>query len=103
MCGRCGVVTAGQLPPGVTGRAQYGPKMHAQAANLASAHHVPVARAAELMGAVTGVNVSSGSCSWPGCAAATANQDFLAFFLPILGKRFFTAALTFFCSAAVPC
>jgi virulence factor BrkB len=34
---------------------------------------------------------------------ATANQDFLAFFFPILGKRFFTAALTFFCSAGVPC
>jgi len=29
-------------------------------------------------------------------------QDFLLFFFPILGKRFFTAALTFFCSAAVP-
>ena len=30
------------------------------------------------------------------------DQDFLASFLPILGKRFFTAALTFFCSAGVP-
>jgi hypothetical protein len=34
---------------------------------------------------------------------ATASQDFLVFFFfPILGKRFFTAALTFFCSAGVP-
>jgi hypothetical protein len=38
-----------------------------------------------------------------GGRTATANQDFLAFFFPILGKRFFTAALTFFCSAGVPC
>ena len=60
MCGRCGRVTAGQPPAGVTGRAQYGPEVHAQAANLASAHHVPVARAAELMSAMTGVAVSSG-------------------------------------------
>jgi hypothetical protein len=36
-----------------------------------------------------------------GGRTATANQDFLAFFFPILGKRFFTAALTFFCSAGV--
>ena len=33
-CGRCGAVTAGQPPPGITGRAQYGPEAHAQAANL---------------------------------------------------------------------
>lgn len=35
--------------------------------------------------------------------AVTAGQDFLVFFFPMLGKRFFTAALTFFCSAGVPC
>lgn len=60
VCGLCGAVTAGQPPARVTGRAQYGPEVHAQAANLASAHHVPVARAAELMAAMTGVTVSSG-------------------------------------------
>jgi transposase len=60
VCGQCGVVTAGQPPAGITGRAQYGPEAHAQAANLASAHYVPVARAAELMNAMTGVTVSSG-------------------------------------------
>ncbi len=59
-CGRCGAVTAGQPPPGVTGRAQYGPEAHAQAANLASAHHIPVARAAQLLGEVTGLPVSAG-------------------------------------------
>ena len=35
-CERCGAVTAGQPPAGVTGRAQYGPEVHAQAANLAT-------------------------------------------------------------------
>ena len=59
-CGRCGAVTAGQPPPGITGRAQYGPEAHAQAANLASAHYIPVGRAAQLMGEVTGLPVSAG-------------------------------------------
>src|SRR5713226_6744769 len=59
-CGRCGTVTAGEPPARITGRAQYGPQVHAQAANLASAHHIPVARAARLMGDLTGVNVSAG-------------------------------------------
>ncbi|MHB1430924.1 MAG: IS66 family transposase [Streptosporangiaceae bacterium] len=59
-CGRCGAVTAGQAPAGVTGRAQYGPEVHARAANLASAHHIPVARAAQLMGDLAGVGVSAG-------------------------------------------
>jgi hypothetical protein len=35
-CGRCGTVSAGQAPGRVTGRAQYGPQAHAQAANLAT-------------------------------------------------------------------
>lgn len=47
-CGRCGAVTAGQRPRGITGRAQYGPEAHAQAANLASAHYIPAGRAAQL-------------------------------------------------------
>jgi transposase len=60
VCGQCGMVTAGQPPGRITGRAQYGPEVHAQAANLASAHHVPVARAAQLMGDLAGVHVSAG-------------------------------------------
>jgi transposase len=59
-CGRRGTVTAGQPPPGVTGRAQYGPEVHAQAADLASAHYIPVVRAAQLMGDLAGVAVSAG-------------------------------------------
>jgi transposase len=41
-CGRCGTVTAGQPPAGVTSRVQYGPAVHAQAANLACAHYLPL-------------------------------------------------------------
>jgi len=59
-CGRCGAVSAGQAPARITGRAQYGPEAHAQAANLASAHYVPVSRAAQLMGEMTGLRVSAG-------------------------------------------
>jgi transposase len=59
-CGRCGAVTAGHVPAGVSGRVQYGPRAHAVAAALASGHHVPVARAAQLMGELTGLRVSAG-------------------------------------------
>ena len=84
-CGHCGAVTAGQPPAGITGRAQYGPQVHAQAANLACAHHVPVGRAAQLMGDMTGLRVSAGwmagvrhkaagrrSRSWTTCAGCCA-------------------------------
>lgn len=46
--------------------------------------------------------LSTIATSHPDGRTATASQDFLAFFFPILGKRLFTAALTFFCSAGVP-
>jgi len=59
-CGRCGAVSAGQAPARITGRTQYGPEAHAQAANLASAHYIPVGRAAQLMGEMTGLRVSAG-------------------------------------------
>jgi len=59
-CGQCGAVSAGQAPARVTGRAQYGPEAHAQAANLVSAQHIPVGRAAQLMGDMTGLRVSAG-------------------------------------------
>jgi transposase len=63
-CGRCGAVTAGQRPAGITGRAQYGPEAYAQAANLASAHYMPVGRAAQLMAEVTACR--SRRAGWPG-------------------------------------
>jgi transposase len=59
-CPGCGEVSAGLAPEGVTGRAQYGPGVHAKAALAVCAHYLPVARAAKLVAALTGVNVSAG-------------------------------------------
>jgi transposase len=59
-CPACGEVSAGMAPAGVTGRAQYGPAVHAGTALAVCAHHLPVARAARLVAAFTGVTVSAG-------------------------------------------
>jgi hypothetical protein len=58
-------------------------------------------------GRIAGLSVpcdqlGAGEPAGRGPEPATVDQDFLVFFFPILGKRFFTAALTFFCSAGVP-
>jgi transposase len=59
-CPCCGTVSAGVLPGHVRARASYGPEAHAQAANLTCGHHVPVARAAQLLGQLGGLAVSAG-------------------------------------------
>src|SRR5487761_1514678 len=59
-CPECGEVSVGLAPAGVTGRVQYGPGVHAKAALAVCAHYLPVARAAKLVAALTGVNVSAG-------------------------------------------
>jgi transposase len=59
-CPCCGEVTVGEAPAGVTGRAQYGPGVHALLALLTSWHHVPVSRAAQLALQLAGVRVSAG-------------------------------------------
>jgi transposase len=59
-CGNCGAVTAGLAPAHVTGRAQYGPGVHARAALAVCAHYLPVGRAAALVASLTGVKVSAG-------------------------------------------
>jgi transposase len=59
-CPGCGTVSEGELPGHVRARASYGPEVHAQAANLACGHHVPLARAAQLLGQLGGAAVSSG-------------------------------------------
>ena len=56
-CPECGEVSVGLAPAGVTGRVQYGPGVHAKAALAVCAHYLPVARAAKLVAALTGVNV----------------------------------------------
>ena len=45
---------------GVTGPVQYGPLVHAKTALATCAHYLPVARAAKLVAALTGVAVSAG-------------------------------------------
>jgi transposase len=59
-CPRCGGVSVGLAPPGVAGRAQYGPLVHARTALAVCANYLPVARAARLVAALTGVKVSAG-------------------------------------------
>jgi transposase len=59
-CPGCGAVTEGLAPEGVTSLAQYGPGVHARVALAVCAHHLPVARAARLVAAFTGVSVSAG-------------------------------------------
>ncbi len=59
-CPDCGEVSVGLAPAGVTGRAQYGPLVHAKAALAVCANYLPVARAARLVAALTGVKVSAG-------------------------------------------
>jgi transposase len=59
-CPSCGTVSAGELPGHVRARASYGPEAHAQAANLTCGQHVPVARAAVLLGQLGGLAVSAG-------------------------------------------
>jgi transposase len=59
-CPDCGEVSVGLAPAGVTARAQYGPLVHAKTALAVCAHYLPVARAARLVAALTGVSVSAG-------------------------------------------
>ena len=60
LCPGCGEISTGLAPAGVTGRVQYGSLVHAKTALATCAHYLPVARAARLVAALTGVNVSAG-------------------------------------------
>jgi len=60
VCPQCGETAVGLAPAGVTGRVQYGPRVHATAALAVCANYLPVARAARLVAALTGVQVSAG-------------------------------------------
>ena len=59
-CPECGETSVGLAPAGVTGRVQYGPRVHARHALAVCANYLPVARAAKLVAALTGVSVSAG-------------------------------------------
>ena len=60
LCPACGAPSTGVAPAGVTGRVQYGPGVHTKAALATCANYLPVARAAKMVAAYTGVNVSAG-------------------------------------------
>lgn len=68
----CGQVTDAPAPAGVTAPVQYGPNLRALATYLVVYQHVPVERAAELIGDVTGARPSTGWVST--VVAATAEQ-----------------------------
>lgn len=76
-CPGCGAVTEGVAPAGVTGRVQYGPLVHAQAALAVCAHYLPVARAARLLATLTGVSVSAGFVAGVRARAAARLGPFL--------------------------
>jgi transposase len=59
-CPGCGTVTEGTLPTFVRARASYGPETSAQAGNLTCGNYIPAGRAAELLGQMAGVTVSTG-------------------------------------------
>ena len=77
VCPGCGAVTEGVAPTDVTGRAQYGPLVHAQAALAVCAHHLPAARAARLLATMTGVSVSAGFVAGVRARAAARLGPFL--------------------------
>src|SRR6266705_4107814 len=60
VCPQCGETSAGLAPAGVTGRVRYGPLVHATTALAVCANCLPVARAARLVAALTGVQVPAG-------------------------------------------
>lgn len=59
-CPGCGSRASGAAPGCAPARVQYGPRVLARAAELVSAHYLPVARAGHLMRSMLGVGVSTG-------------------------------------------
>ena len=67
----CGHVSMAEVPAGVGAPAQYGPRVRALGVYLLTVQHLPLERAAQLMGEVVGAPVSQGSLvTWQGKAAA---------------------------------
>jgi transposase len=60
VCTCCGTTSVGEAPAFASGRAQYGPEAHAQAANLVVAHHIPIHRATVVLCQMSALRVSAG-------------------------------------------
>src|SRR6266545_2076096 len=86
VCLVCGVTSVGQAPGFASGRAQSGPGVHAHAANLTVANHVPVGRAAGLLGARLGVGGSVGLVAGVRGRAAGLLEPFMARVGALLGQ-----------------
>ncbi len=86
VCGVCGVTSVGQAPGFASGRAQYGPGVCAHAANLTVANHVPVGRAAGLLGDLLGVGCSVGFVAGVRGRAAGLLEPFMARVRELLGQ-----------------
>jgi transposase len=78
VCPACGTTSVGAAPAHASGRAQYGPEAHAQAANLTCANFLPVGRAGRLLGQITGLAVSEGWVAGVRGKAAGLLEDFVA-------------------------
>ena len=74
----CGQVTMGEVPAGVGGPVQYGPKLRALATYLVAGQYLPLARTAELLSELLGAPISQASAhSWT-AEAANGLDPFLA-------------------------
>ena len=78
-CTGCGTTTVGDVPAWARGRVQYGPKVMSRAAWLVCAHHIPVRRAASVLSALLGAQVSTG---WVAALRAKAARLLERDFLP---------------------
>jgi transposase len=77
-CPCCAAARSASAPAGVSARAQYGPRVLAAATELTCAHYLPVGRAAALLAALAGIQVSVGfTASVRGRAARLLEQAFL--------------------------
>lgn len=59
-CPGCHANAVGDFPAGVDAPAQYGPEVHARAADITLAHHVPVHRSTVLLMELCAISVSTG-------------------------------------------
>lgn len=77
-CAGCGASTRAAAPAGVSGPAVYGPVVTMLAAYLAAQHHIPVARVAEILADLAGIEVSTGwvstACARMAGAVGPANE-----------------------------
>jgi transposase len=59
-CPGCSKPAVGDFPEGVDAPVQYGPEVHAKAADITLAHHVPIHRSTILLMELCGISVSTG-------------------------------------------